>query len=139
MELTLPSEAQWEYACRSGSETAIYAEDLDAIAWYDANSSNTTHPVRQKKPNGWGLYDMLGNVWEWVQDTEHENYEGAPQDGSAWDDGEAVAKRVIRGGSWYNGARGCRSAARDWLFPDYRDTFQGFRCAMPSMLKSTHM
>ncbi len=83
LNLTLPSEAQWEYACRAGTETAIYAEDLHDVGWYDANSSDTTHPVKLKQPNAWGLYDMLGNVWEWVQDTQHESYEGAPSDGGA--------------------------------------------------------
>ncbi len=129
LELTLLSEAQWEYACRAGTESAIYAEDLDAIAWYDANSSGDTHPVKLKQPNDWGLYDMVGNVFEWVQDAKHEGYEGAPSDGSAWVDNEAAAERVVRGGSWSGEARDCRSAARHWDPPDVVWRLQGFRCA----------
>ncbi len=117
LNLTLPSEAQWEYACRAGSETARYADDLDAIAWYKDNSSDTTHPVGLKQPNAWGLYDMLGNVLEWVQDTCHESY----------DVGDAL--RVMRGGSWDDGACDCRSAARYWVPPDFGWRDQGFRCA----------
>ncbi len=127
LELTLPSEAQWEYACRAGSETAIYAEELDAIAWYSDNSSRTTHPVGKKQSNAWGLYDMLGNVWEWCLDgrrTYHSTNETDPL-GST----EAGALRVMRGGSWSSEARICRSAARVWLPPDYDWDLLGFRCA----------
>ena len=120
--LSLPSEAQWEYACRAGTETARYAENLDAIAWYGENSGSQTHPVASKEANAWGLYDMLGNVWEWCAD--------------AWaiDDQEksresASAHRVIRGGSWRDDARYVRAAYRDAGEASNRRSDLGFRCA----------
>ncbi len=163
LELVLPSEAQWEYACRAGKDTALFtgaidilgdanAPALDPIAWYGGNSGVDfelengqerswlsdmqfpegragTHPVKCKQPNPWGLYDMLGNVWEWVQDPWHENYEAAPEEGGVWECDEAGAVRVIRGGSWRNVARYCRSAYRDGFEPDNRSSNLGFRCA----------
>ncbi|MGB7000853.1 MAG: SUMF1/EgtB/PvdO family nonheme iron enzyme [Halobacteriota archaeon] len=112
----LPSEAEWEYACRAGTTTRYsFGDDeseLDDYAWYDENSDTETHPVGHKKPNPWGLYDMHGNVWEWVQDEWHNSYDGAPTDGSAWENGDG-ANRVFRGGSWAYYARDCRSALRN--------------------------
>jgi formylglycine-generating enzyme required for sulfatase activity len=101
----LPSEAEWEYACRAGGAQAYCGgNEVDRVAWYGAlgeaggNSGQATHPVGRKQPNALGLYDMSGNVWEWVADPWHPGYAGAPTDGRAWQgDG---AKRVIRGGSW---------------------------------------
>ncbi len=111
----LPSEAEWEYACRAGTTTRYSFGDSESklcdYAWYFKNSDLKTHPVGQKKPNSWGLYDMHGNVWEWVQDSWHGSYDGAPADGSAWE-GDYVL-RVIRGGSWRSFAEDCRSANRD--------------------------
>lgn len=126
----LPSEAQWEYACRAGSTTRFcYGDDdngLGEYAWYKQNSAGRTHPVAEKKPNAWGLYDMHGNVWEWCQDSWHDNYKGAPTDGSAW--GEPVdALRVLRGGSWSNLAQRCRSAFRNNNTPADRSHNIGFR------------
>ncbi|MCP4455682.1 MAG: formylglycine-generating enzyme family protein, partial [Planctomycetes bacterium] len=122
---TLPCEAQWEYACRAGSTTRYCFGDDEAklgeYAWYDKNSKGQTQPVGQKRPNDWGLYDMHGNVWEWVEDDWHDNYRGAPVDGRAWVDNQRGAARVIRGGSWGSGARGCRSAIRGGISPDDRD------------------
>lgn len=124
----LPSEAEWEYACRASTQTRYsFGNDeskLDEYAWYDKNSGSKTHPVGQKNPNSWGLYDMSGNVWEWVQDKWHENYKAVPSDVSAWDDGSS---RVIRGGGWFNVERNCRSAVRNRNFPAYRFNFLGFR------------
>ena len=149
----LPSEAEWEYACRAGTTTRYsFGDDegkLGDYAWYAENSGSrppnkgdflgydkddwfsnkwngNTHPVGQKKPNPWGLYDMHGNVYEWVQDWYHDDYEGAPTDGSAWES-ESGSDRVDRGGSWYLDARNCRSANRVSLVPVYRSNYLGFR------------
>lgn len=159
----LPSEAQWEYACRAGTQTALYtgpieilgdanAPALDGIAWYGGNSGVDfelengqtrswlsemqypegkagTHPVGRKARNPWGIYDMLGNVWEWTQDAWHDSYHEAPSDGSAWETTDAGAERVVRGGSWGSVARLCRSAFRDRSAPADRNDYLGFRCA----------
>jgi formylglycine-generating enzyme required for sulfatase activity len=126
----LPSEAEWEYAARAGTNTRYsYGDDeskLGDYAWYDENSDSKTHPVGQKKPNPWGLYDMHGNVWEWVQDKWHDNYNGAPTDGSSWEGGDG-SDRVVRGGAWYAGAGSCRSANRVSLDPGGRSSYLGFR------------
>ncbi|WP_245546402.1 formylglycine-generating enzyme family protein [Methanomethylovorans hollandica] len=100
----LPTEAEWEYACRAGTATTYsFGDDeskLSDYVWYYENAgSKTTHPVGQKNPNPWGLYDMHGNVWEWCQDRWHHSYNGAPTDGSAWE-ADGTSSRVIRGGSW---------------------------------------
>jgi formylglycine-generating enzyme required for sulfatase activity len=140
LNLSLPSEARWEYACRAGTITATYTGDLsddeaqrcsrlDAIAWWKGNSGSMTHPVAAKAPNGWGLHDMLGNVREWCADHWHGNYEGAPDDGSAWTEPGGAADRVIRGGSWYDDSRFVRSAYRSHLDPAYCFDILGFRCA----------
>ncbi len=110
----LPTEAEWEYACRTGKETTYCFDgdetQLGNYAWYNGNAEHRTHPVGPNKANAWGLHDMSGNVWEWVQDCWHEDYNGAPMDGSAWEEGDCQ-QRVLRGGSWGNGprwaARGC--------------------------------
>ena len=127
----LPTEAEWEYACRAGSATKYYFGDekqkLDHYAWYDGNSKSKTHPVGEKQPNQFGLYDLHGNVWEWCLDHWHDNYEGAPTNGSAWlnEDNEGV--RVIRGGAWLNFPRNCRSACRVNYIPGARYFNIGFR------------
>jgi formylglycine-generating enzyme required for sulfatase activity len=114
----LPTEAEWEYACRAGTTTRYYFGDNDNqlgdYAWYEGNSNRTTHPVGQKKPNGWGLYDMSGNVWEWCEDDWHNSYAGAPNDGSAWldNDNRSQSLKCLRGGSWFVIPDLCRSAYR---------------------------
>jgi formylglycine-generating enzyme required for sulfatase activity len=125
----LPSEAEWEYAARAGTTTRYsFGENemkLDNYAWYHENSQGTTHPVGQKLPNQWGLYDMHGNVWEVVQDGFHDNYNNAPLDGSVW---ETVNKNFIsRGGSWDNDANLLRSSTRHRNDPGDRNFLTGFR------------
>ena len=128
----LPSEAEWEYACRAGEHTRFCgSDDLEAVAWYDGNSKSKTHAVGGKRPNAFGLYDMSGNVWEWVQDCYHENYLGAPTDGSVWDDGPncANSRGVVRGGSWGSIPAYLRSANRSWFIRGGRSGDLGFRLA----------
>ncbi len=129
----LPSEAEWEYAARAGSSGKwSFGSDegqLGEYGWYEANSGNKTHPVGQKKPNGFGVYDLHGNVWEWVQDCWHGDYKGAPGDGSAWTSSCSVNSRVLRGGSWIDIPTGLRSAVRDGNAPVNRDFIVGFRLA----------
>lgn len=127
----LPSEAEWEYACRAGTNTRYCFGDneseLGEYAWYD-DAKNNTRPIGKKKPNSWGIYDMHGNVSEWVDDTWHENYYGAPIDGSAWKTHNSVG--VIRGGSWWHRAENCRSAIRKKLETDTCNNNLGFRLLM---------
>jgi formylglycine-generating enzyme required for sulfatase activity len=112
----LPSEAEWEYACRAGSTSRfIYGEEfpqLDEYGWYQHNSDNQTHPVGELKPNRWGLYDLYGNVSEWCADDWHDDYNGAPNDGSAWVSSPREKFRVIRGGNWNLREFYLRSACR---------------------------
>jgi formylglycine-generating enzyme required for sulfatase activity len=160
LALDLPTEAQWEYACRAGTGTATYAGDvrilgdnnapqLDAIAWYGGNcgvgyalaegveardwpdkqhdfAHAGTRCVAKKEPNRWGLYDMLGNVWEWCRDGSREYTVEPVRDPLGPQ--EASAVRVIRGGSWYASAQRVRAASRDWLGPALRGDYLGFRC-----------
>lgn len=129
----LPSEAEWEYAARCGQRDRLYAGSnlLREVGWYDENSDRETKPVGLLYPNGWGLYDMSGNVWEWCADRWHDIYNGAPDDGSAWLSDGAATGRVVRGGSWNDGTWNCRCAYRSDLSPDGRDSYQGFRLAAP--------
>jgi formylglycine-generating enzyme required for sulfatase activity len=123
---TLPTEAQWEYACRSGTTTARYG-DLDAIAWYWGNASGTTHPVAQKQPNAWGLFDMLGNVFEWCQDWYNNDYPDQPQRDPKGPPSGII--RVARGGAWSCYAQYCRAARRGDYAPTNRHNNFGFRLA----------
>ncbi len=129
----LPTEAEWEYAARAGTTTAYSfgndPEQLGKYAWYRSNSGFGPHPVGQLKPNAWGLYDMHGNVWEWVADRWHNNYKTAPNDGRAWTDDPRGASWVIRGGGWSYDAQNCRAAIRSSLAPVNRDYDLGFRLA----------
>jgi len=138
----LPSEAEWELAAGCGKsqpEGSQYmvlfrtqwsgtnsGDELKDYAWYSENSNNITHPVAQKKPNGYGLYDMSGNVWELCQDVYHTNYNDAPDDGKAWEN-PVSSVRVARGGSWYDYNRYCRTALRYKLNPSSFNYGIGFR------------
>ncbi len=150
----LPSEAEWEYACRAGTTGRFYGK-LDAIAWYNETSGRTrlngppilgtevgkvyakrllenggrAHQVATKAPNAFGLYDMSGNVWEWCEDTSHPNYEGAPADGSAWIADGSSKTRVVRGGSWSNDLSNLHSSYRSGADPDVRVDQHGLRVA----------
>ncbi len=129
----LPSEAEWEYAARGGNQSKGFkyagSNDLKEVGGYWENSGDKplsgdwdagkitannckTHPVGQKKPNELGLYDMSGNVWKWCQDVWHDDYKGAPGDGSAWEQGGKSALRVVRGGSWFIAPDYCQAARR---------------------------
>ena len=131
--LRLPTEAEWEYACRAGTTGAMYrgrnnAATLNTIAWCRENSHGKTHPVKKKKPNHWGLYDMLGNVWEWTEDCWTDSHFGGAADGTACRSNDC-SRRVIRGGSWGRGPGNARSALRDWEAADNRLGYLGFRVA----------
>ena len=125
----LPSEAEWEYAARAGRNTKWSFGDnesqLGDYAWFRANSLDKTQRVAQQRPNAFGLYDMHGNVWEWVQDCLHDNYNGAPTDGSAWTTGCSSNDRVLRGGSWLYSPAYLRSAFRLRSTPDLRYGYDG--------------
>jgi formylglycine-generating enzyme required for sulfatase activity len=116
-----------EYACRAGTESARYHEDLDAIAWYADNSHGATHDVGEKQPNTWGLYDMLGNVDEWCHDGHRAYTQEAVLNPLGPTDTGAV--RVFRGGGWNAPARFVRAAVRLWDRPGFRDDYLGFRCS----------
>lgn len=142
----LPSEAEWEYAARSGGKEEKWAgtsleKDLPDYAWFEPHSKGKTQPVGTRKPNGLGLYDMSGNVNEWVEDCRHKDYQEAPTDGRPWgrENGGQCQFRVVRGGSWEFGTkRFLRTSERSFadrhrlllgriLFPAWRKRDTGFR------------
>jgi formylglycine-generating enzyme required for sulfatase activity len=128
----LPTEAEWEYACRAGSTTRFSFGDDEAsfgeYAWFSGNSDSKTHPVGQKRPNAFGLYDMHGNVGEWCWDWREFRYYGqSPVDDPVGP--SQAALRVFRGGRWDDDPQASRSAYRDGFTPDYRDYGAGFRLA----------
>ncbi|MEO0349807.1 MAG: SUMF1/EgtB/PvdO family nonheme iron enzyme [Cyanobacteria bacterium P01_A01_bin.15] len=155
----LPSEAEWEYACRAGTNTrysfgnTITGEQVNCDFQKNVVVNEGFMGLGRKEekrgtyrgkittvdslpPNDWGLYDMHGNVWEWCADHWHDNYAGAPIDGAPWLSGGNSNSRVLRGGSWINYPRYCRSAARYSFTPDNRDSYYGFRvvCSAPRIL-----
>jgi formylglycine-generating enzyme required for sulfatase activity len=136
----LPSEAEWEYACRAGTTTPFYFGETITPTLVNFNGSATPYASAPKgiyreettevgnfPPNAFGLYDMHGNVWEWCEDNWHDNYQGAPTDGSAWLTGGDNSRRLLRGGSWFNNPENCRSANRYRSSPDDRFIIIGFR------------
>lgn len=147
----LPTEAEWEYACRAETTTPFHFGDtidtqlVNYCGDYTYGEGTTgeyrekTTPVNHfKGANAFGLVDMHGNVWEWCQDHYHSNYEEAPNDGSAWEDKEKDDSRVLRGGSWSFNPRYCRSACRSYITPVVRDfNYFGFRvvCSAPRILQ----
>jgi len=143
----LPSEAEWEYACRAGTTTAFYFGEIITADIVNFNASyvyagspkgkyrQQTTDIDTFPPNAFGLYDMHGNVWEWCQDESHENYKGAPIDGSAWQvmsNATGNRSRILRGGAWNSNPGNCRSAFRNGYFPDSRFDRCGFRIAFSS-------
>ena len=130
----LPSEAEWEYACRSGgSHTYCGGDDVNMMSWYGSgstprgNSEGRTHPVGLMRPNPWGLHDMSGNVYEWTQDCWHDNYSGAPSNGSSWVSDCDSDKRVVRGGSWVSFLTEMHSSSRLWFPSRNKYATIGFR------------
>ncbi|MCP4402546.1 MAG: formylglycine-generating enzyme family protein, partial [bacterium] len=140
----LPSEAEWEYACRAGTETPFYFGDTltgdlanyNATSVYASEKKGTsrkeTSEVGIFPPNDFGLYDMPGNVWEWCADPWHENYEKAPGDGSVWEEDGDSSLRQMRGGSWFNSPRNLRCALRNRFNPGFRFNDIGFRVVFSS-------
>lgn len=127
-EYRLPSEAEWEYACRAGGQNEYCgSDDVDKVAWFTSNSEDSTHPVAQRQANAWGLFDMSGNVYEWVEDSYHGSYNGAPNDGSEW--GGDGTTRVTRGGSWPFNQSFQRASGRLGPKATRPYIFSGFRLA----------
>jgi formylglycine-generating enzyme required for sulfatase activity len=125
-KFSLPTEAQWEYACRAGEAGPYSGGTIEQVAWYNSNSARRTHDVGTKKANAWGLHDMHGNVWEWCADWYDKTLPGGvdplgPSSG---------VLRADRGGSWVSHAAFCRAADRRWDFPDRRRDLLGFRAAL---------
>ena len=150
-EYRLPSEAEWEYACRAGTTTPFhFGETISSeLADYDGTTSYADGPRGEHRgettavdqfdvANAFGLTDMHGNVFEWCQDHWHSNYDGAPTDGSAWQEGRDLSTRVRRGGSWFDDPRFCRSASRYHDYPAFRNGTHGFRvCCTASRKQAT--
>jgi eukaryotic-like serine/threonine-protein kinase len=145
MNYRLPSEAEWEYACRAGTTTPFHFGPTitPELVNYDGNypygsvakgkNRGETTPVGSFPANGYGLHDMHGNVWEWCEDLWHDNYQRAPKDGSAWVTEGDDSRRLLRGGSWYTYSSPCRSASRNYYAPAIRDSYLGLRvsCSAP--------
>ncbi len=135
----LPTEAEWEYAARAKSTTIYPCGDdescLESIAWYGNNSDSKTHPVGQKHKNEFGLYDMIGNIWELVEDDWHDTYNGAPNDGSSWiGKKKRGSNRMLCGGNWYLSVKYCRSSDRSGGKPSVGGSLAGFRLVLTNAI-----
>lgn len=124
----LPSEAEWEYAARAGSGL-VTSEALAGVAWYGHSGNVGSRPVAGRRANAWGLYDMLGNVWEWTEDCWHDNYQGAPAEARPWQAAGDCRLRVVRGGGWNTGAMFFGETARGSYAVDLEEVTNGFRLA----------
>jgi formylglycine-generating enzyme required for sulfatase activity len=143
----LPWEAEWEYACRGGTESDYHSGDgesvLSRVGWYDGNSNISTHAVGRKGSNAYGLYDMHGNVWEWCMDRWDERAYRRRVDGMTAEKTFQLAQehgeeelRVLRGGSWFGTAENCRAAFRNCVWADDSGVFVGLRaCLVPSLIQ----
>ena len=133
----LPTEAEWEYSARAGSQSRFFWGDEinDEYVWYAGNTSREPANIGSKKPNAWGLYDMVGGVWEWVEDWYNRTYytHGTKNNPHGYTEGEF---KSLRGGSWVNYADTLRSAFRRWSRPDVKFNDTGFRCAKSVPLES---
>jgi formylglycine-generating enzyme required for sulfatase activity len=133
-EVRLPSEAEWEYCTRAGTDTVYSFGDkasaLNDYAWSHANAAGNDPAVGAKQPNPWGLYDVHGYLWEWCQDTWHNDYTGAPANGTAWTEGGDATSRVLRGGSWKDAAEKLTSSFRIGAPVQLRDDAVGLRCVL---------
>ena len=137
--MRLPSEAEWEYACRAGTRTTYHSgdaeTDLAKVGWYVVNSGMMSHQVGLKHPNAWGLYDMHGNVGEFVEDDYHPDYKGAPVDETAWiDEPRYLILSIFRGGSWHNGPIDSGCSYRDSVRSSKSFDTIGFRVVLDPKL-----
>lgn len=132
--IRLPSEAEWEYAARAGTKTRYSfgddAAELNEYGWHHGNAAGNDPPVGAKKPNAWKLYDVHGYLWEWCADSWHDDYRGAPADGSAWMTGGEVKQAVLRGGSWKDDADKLTSSFRRAADKQLKDDAVGLRCVL---------
>ena len=134
--IRLPSEAEWEYAARAGTTTTYSfgddANQLGDFAWFHGNAAGNDPEVGEKKPNPWGLYDVHGYLWEWCIDPWHDDYQGAPTNGSAWLSGGIAGHGVLRGGSWRDDASKLTSSYRQVAPTSTRSDAVGLRCVLSS-------
>ena len=132
--IRLPSEAEWEYVTRAGTATRYSFGDetakLDDYAWHTGNAKGNDPPVGAKKPNAWGLYDAHGYLWEWCSDPWHDDYQGAPSDGTTWTAGGDAKRGVLRSGSWKDSAEQLTSSFRRAMPRDTKDDAVGLRCVL---------
>jgi formylglycine-generating enzyme required for sulfatase activity len=133
-EIRLPSEAEWEYTARAGT-TSLYsfgdtADQLGDFGWFTGNAAGNDPPVGAKRPNPWGLYDVHGYLWEWCSDDAHDDYMGAPGDGTSWSADKESNQGVLRGGSWKDSADQLTCSVRRFVPKELKDDAVGFRCVL---------